>query len=275
MFSKLPVHGDAFFRALIDAAPDGIVIVNQEGRIVLVNLQTEKLFGYERRELLEKSIETLVPERFRGKHRRHRAGFMTQQQLRPMGKDLELFGLRRDGSEFPVEISLSPIETESGNFVSAAVRDITERKRIEERFRTLLDSAPDAMVVVNHEGKIVLVNSQTEKLFGYKREELLGQPVAVLVPERLWSEHRKHRSKYVQHTQVRPMGVGLELYGVREDGTEFPVEISLSPQQTEQRFATSRRGSAWKIRCDNRKRLSARWSKEITECTGRRPTAQC
>src|SRR5256885_2026342 len=239
MFSKLRVHGDAFFRALIDAAPDGIVIVNQEGRIVLVNLQTEKLFGYPRTELLEKTIEILVPERFRGKHRGHRAGFMNYQQLRPMGKGLELFGLRKDGTEFPVEISLSPIETDSGRMVSAAVRDITDRKRIEERFRTLLDSAPDAMVVVDQEGKIVLVNSQTEKLFGYQREELLGQPVEVLVPERFWAEHGKHRSKYVQHTQVRPMGVGLDLYGLRKDGTEFPVEISLSPQHTEEGILVS------------------------------------
>jgi len=239
MFSNLPVHGDAFFRALIDAAPDGIVIVNQEGRIVLVNLQTEKLFGYARTELMEKPIEILVPERFRGKHRGHRAGFMNFQQLRPMGKGLELFGLRKDGTEFPVEISLSPIQTESGKMVSAAVRDITDRKRIEERFRTLLDSAPDAMVVVDQEGKIVLVNSQTEKLFGYMREELLGQPVEVLVPERFWAEHGKHRSKYVQHTQVRPMGVGLDLYGLRKDGTEFPVEISLSPQQTDEGILVS------------------------------------
>src|SRR2546430_2349668 len=239
MFSKLPVHGDAFFRALIDAAPDGIVIVNQEGRIVLVNLQTEKLFGYERTELLEKTIEILVPERFRGKHRGHRAGFMNYQELRPMGKGLELFGLRKDGTEFPVEISLSPIETDSGRMVSAAVRDITDRKRIEERFRTLLDSAPDAMVVVDQGGKIVLVNSQTEKLFGYNREELLGQPVEVLVPERFWAEHGKHRSNYVQHTQVRPMGAGLELFGVRKDGTEFPVEISLSPQQTDEGILVS------------------------------------
>ena len=239
MFSKLHVSGDAFFRALIDAAPDGIVIVNQEGRIVLVNLQTERLFGYPRAELLDKPIEILVPERFRGKHRGHRAGFMNYQQLRPMGKGLELFGMRRDGTEFPVEISLSPIQTESGNLVSAAVRDITDRKRIEERFRALLDSAPDAMVVVDQDGKIVLVNSQTEKLFGYGREELLGQPVEVLVPERFWAEHSRHRSKYVQHTQVRPMGVGLDLYGLRKDGTEFPVEISLSPQHTQEGILVS------------------------------------
>src|SRR5436190_6211128 len=202
MFSKFPVHGDAFFRALIDAAPDGIVIVNQEGRIVLVNLQTEKLFGYERTELLEKSIEVLVPERFRGKHRGHRAGFMTQQQLRPMGKDLELFGLRRDGSEFPVEISLSPVETPHGMVVSAAIRDITERKEAEAMFRGLLESAPDAMVIVEADGHIALVNRQAEILFGYDRTELVGQPVEILVPPEYRERHRFHRGEYADAPQL-------------------------------------------------------------------------
>src|ERR1700752_1978129 len=102
---------DAVYRTLVDSAPDGIVIVGQEGRIVVVNSQTEKLFGYERAELLGQPIEILVPERFRGKHRGHRGGFLSNPQLRPMGAGLELHGRRKDGSEFPLEISLSSVQT--------------------------------------------------------------------------------------------------------------------------------------------------------------------
>ena len=150
------------------------------------------------------AIEILVPERFRGKHRGHRAGFMGRPQLRPMGAGLELFGLRKDSSEFPIEISLSTIVTTDSSLVCAAIRDITDRKRIEERLRRLLDSAPDAMVIADHDGRIVLVNTQTEKLFGYKREELLGQPVEVLVPERFWGAHRVHRNHYMADPVARP-----------------------------------------------------------------------
>jgi len=230
---------DAVFRALTESSPDGIVLVNQEGRIILVNLQTEILFGYSREELLGQAIEILVPQRMRGWHRGQRAGYMGHPQVRPMWAGLELYGLRKDGTELPIEISLSPIEAGDGSLVCTVIRDISDRKRIEERLRRLLDSAPDVMVIAGNDGRIVLVNTQTEKLFGYKREELLGQPVEVLVPERFWKNHRAHRGNYMVNPQARAMGAGNELYGLKKDGTEFPVEISLSLQQTDEGILVS------------------------------------
>ncbi|MBI4484326.1 MAG: PAS domain S-box protein, partial [Acidobacteria bacterium] len=124
---------DAIFRRLLEAAPDAMVIVGPDGRIELVNDSTEKLFGYRRDELLGKPVEMLVPERFRDVHGRHRAGHFGAPRQRTLGAGLDLFGRRKDGSEFPVEISLSPMETEEGMLVTAAIRDVTERKRAERR----------------------------------------------------------------------------------------------------------------------------------------------
>jgi PAS domain S-box-containing protein len=250
------------FRGLLEAAPDAIVIVDKEGKIVLVNAQTESLFGYGRRELLDQPVEMLVPQRFRGGHPGHRTGFFAKPAARSMGAGLELYGQRKDGTEFPVEISLSPLETEEGILVSSAIRDITARKKAEEKFRSLLEAAPDAIVIVDKGGKIVLVNAQTESLFGYGRQELLGQSVELLVPKRFQVAHPEHRSGFFAKPAARSMGAGLELYGQRKDGTEFPVEISLSPLETEEGILVS---SA--IRDITSQKLASQYTRSLIEAS--------
>lgn len=221
------------FEQLLEAVPDAIVGVGDKGQIVLANGQTEALFGFSRGELLGRDLKDLIPERFRASHAGLEAAFFSRHGTRPMGSGLELYGLHRDGSEFPAEISLSLIDMERGAVVVAVIRDLTQHRAAERKFAQFLEFAPDAIVGVAQSGEIALVNQQAEALFGYPREELTGQPVEVLVPRRFRASHPGHRRDYFKEPRTRAMGAGVELFAMRKDGTEFPAEISLSSIETE------------------------------------------
>ena len=230
---------DARFRLVVEAAPNAMIMVDAGGAIQLLNSQAERLFGYQRAELLGKSIEVLLPQSERAMHRAVRGAYMRTPEARRMGAGRDLFGLRRDGVEVPIEIGLNPLATRAGSFVLASIIDITERKRTEqalraseERFRLLVEDAPNAMIMVDQAGRIVLLNVEAERLFGYERLELVGKPIETLIPERFGAEHSRLRSGLLNAPRVRPTGTGGDLYGLRRDGAEVPIEIGLNPIRT-------------------------------------------
>ena len=216
------------YRALLEAAPDAIIVVDQLGTIVLVNAQAQKLFGYARNELIGKPAEVLISESFRSGHRDRYSSFLAPPAERPAVLGTELFALRKDGSEFPVEIRLSPIDTAKGTLVSSAIRDITDRRRTEEdlrRLASIVAYSDDAIIGETLEGIITTWNASAERMYGYTAAEAMGKSASMLVPADRLDEITKIRERLKSGQIVDH----FESLRVRKDGGEFPVEITVSP----------------------------------------------
>jgi PAS domain S-box-containing protein len=230
----------AKYLGLLEAAPDAMVVVNQSGEIVLVNLQAEKQFGYPRDELLGQKVASIVPEGFAERLVADGLRSAEDALAQQIGTGIELTARRKDGSEFPIEIMLSPLRSSEGILVTAAIRDISVRKaaethlaQMEGRYRGLLEAAPDAMVVVNQQGEIVLLNLQAEKQFGYRRDELLGQKLTNIIPEGFAERLIADGLRSAADALAQQIGTGLELTALRKDGSSFPMELMLSPLKSD------------------------------------------
>jgi PAS domain S-box-containing protein len=228
--SELPRDAiEQLLQQVIEFTPSGIVLTGTDGRIVLVNAELERMFGHSRADLLDCPIESLLPKRFRSAHVMFREGKSSEFGSRSPSTGRELFGLRADGTEFPMEVAIHSLQTANGMMVVETIVDISVRKRLERMFQRIVEAAPCGMVMIDAQGGIVLVNPQAETMFGYARDELIGSRLEILLPERFRGAHGAHRLDFAAVPSMRQMGVGRDLTARRKDGSEFPVEIGLSP----------------------------------------------
>lgn len=223
------------FRLVVEANINGLLVVDQGGRIVLVNPALAAMFGYPAEELMGQSLEVLLPESARANHGRFFAAYMAHPVARPMGQGRELRGRRKDGSEFPIEISLSPFTENGETFVDAFIADISERQRseqlhhtIEARLQLMMQTNPNGLLVVDDHGAIEMANPALERMFGYAPGELLNQPLERLVPKDSQHKHMDLRQEFMRTIDKRPMALGMNVQGLRKDGTTFPIRVNLA-----------------------------------------------
>lgn len=231
---------------IIENSPDAMLVIDEIGRIERVNARLEKMFGYNRDEILGKTVDILIPGRYRNSHKNSISKYLLLPKARFMGEGRDLFALRKDGTEVAVEIGLAPLDTPHGIFVLANIVDISGRLRTQAEIEStlhektlllneihqIIERSPDAMLVVNHDGTIERINERMEQLFGYSRTELLGESVEILLPERFRAGHGASIASYLTSPKARFMGEGRDLYARCKDGSEVAVEIGLAPLES-------------------------------------------
>lgn len=213
----------------VEAAPSGMMMVNATGHIELVNNRMLEIFGYQREELLGSSIDMLLPPEVREEHPQQFVDYLKNPTARAMGEGRELWGIRKDGQRIPIEIGLNPLELQGEMHVMAAVVDISERRRLDDMVRIAFEAAPNGMLMINQSGRIEMVNTRLEEIFGYSRGELLGEPIEMLVPPSVRGYHPELVKGFVAQPSVRRIGAGRDLSGFRKDGSRISVEIGLTP----------------------------------------------
>jgi PAS domain S-box-containing protein len=227
-------QADVKFRALLESAPDAMVCVDPSGAITTVNSRAEQLFGYPRAELVGQHAEMLVAERERD-HPELRPNWLDNPDFRPQTDSLELTGRRRDGTEFPAEVSLAAIDTDEGVLVSAAIRDLTERKRNEDALRAeqeqtaaIITTATDPFVSIDQQGLVTEWNASAERVFGWSREQALGRPLTdTIIPPESADAHRRGLRRVVNGGAARMLDKRIEVTARHRDGHQIPVELAV------------------------------------------------
>lgn len=220
---------DINLQIILEASPIALVLINERENIVYVNNFAENLFSYKKAELKGQALDILLPDIHRIKPPEFWQNYFINPTTFRVGPDDDVTALTKTGRGFPAEVRINPIGAEGQIYFLVAITDISERIRANEQFKLLVESALNAMILTDPSGNIAMVNKQTEVLFGYDRKELIGQKIEILVPSRMKQHHPEHRRNFHAHPKARPMGAGRDLFAVKKDGTEIPVEIGLNP----------------------------------------------